>query len=82
MATWKTEGTCASNIHFEVDGDIIKNVSFEGGCPGNALGLSSLIEGMKIDDAIVKMKGIKCGNKATSCPDQLALALTEWKKQQ
>jgi uncharacterized protein (TIGR03905 family) len=68
-------------IHYEIEGNTVKNVKFEGGCPGNAIGLSSLVEGMDIDKVIQKLKNIKCGSKATSCPDQLALALTAWKEQ-
>ena len=62
-------------IDLELDGDIIKSVSFTGGCNGNLQGISKLVEGMKKDDAIAKLKGIKCGFKNTSCPDQLAHAL-------
>lgn len=82
MATWKTKGTCSSMIHFEIEGNTVKKVTFDGGCPGNAIGLSSLVEGMDVDEVITRLKSIKCGTKATSCPDQLALALIEWKKQQ
>lgn len=76
---YKTSGTCSSMIDFEVDGDIIQSVTFTGGCNGNLKGISSLVSGMKVDDAISKLKGIKCGLKNTSCPDQLALALEAYK---
>ncbi|MCK5128954.1 MAG: TIGR03905 family TSCPD domain-containing protein [Clostridiales bacterium] len=82
MTTFKTAGTCASEIVFDIDKDTIKSVTFNGGCPGNAIGLSGLLKGMKIDEAIKKMQGIKCGSKDTSCPDQLSLALDAWRKQQ
>ncbi|MBO4376053.1 MAG: TIGR03905 family TSCPD domain-containing protein [Lachnospiraceae bacterium] len=72
---YKTQGTCSTMIDLELDGDIIKSVSFTGGCNGNLQGISKLVEGMKKDDAIAKLKGIKCGFKNTSCPDQLAHAL-------
>ena len=72
---YKTNGTCSSIIKVETEGDIIKSVVFAGGCHGNLQGLSRLVEGMKITDVINKLKGIKCGNKETSCPDQLAIAL-------
>ena len=76
---YKTSGTCSTMIDFEVEGDIITSVAFTGGCNGNLKGISSLVKGMKVDDAIVRLKGIKCGFKNTSCPDQLATALMQWK---
>ena len=72
---YKTSGTCSSAINLEVEGDIIKSVSFTGGCNGNLQGISRLLEGMKVEDAISRLKGIRCGFKNTSCPDQLARAL-------
>lgn len=72
---YKTSGTCSSAINLEVEGDIIKSVSFTGGCNGNLQGISRLVEGMKVEDAISRLKGIRCGFKNTSCPDQLACAL-------
>ena len=79
---YKTSGTCSSAINLEVEGDIIKSVSFTGGCNGNLQGISRLVEGMKVEDAISRLKGIRCGFKNTSCPDQLAKALKEIKAQQ
>lgn len=79
---YKTSGTCSSMINVEVDGDVIASVEFTGGCNGNLKGISSLVKGMKIDDAIERLQGIKCGFKNTSCPDQLAKALIELKKEQ
>lgn len=76
---YKTKGTCATSINVEVDKDTISSVSFTGGCNGNLQGISKLVEGMNIDDAINKLSGIKCGFKPTSCPDQLAHALMEIK---
>ena len=76
---YKTSGTCSTMIDFEVEGDIITSVAFTGGCNGNLKGISSLVKGMKVDDAIDRLKGIKCGFKSTSCPDQLATALMQWK---
>ena len=73
--TFKTKGTCASKITFELDGNIVKNVKFTGGCNGNLKGIAKLCEGMKAEDVIAKIKGVKCGFKNTSCPDQLAIAL-------
>lgn len=72
---YKTSGTCSSAINLEVEGNIIKSVSFTGGCNGNLQGISRLVEGMKVEDAISRLKGIRCGFKNTSCPDQLARAL-------
>ena len=72
---YKTSGTCSTMIDFEVEGDIITSVAFTGGCNGNLKGISSLVKGMKVDDAIDRLKGIKCGFKNTSCPDQIACAL-------
>lgn len=77
---YKTSGTCSQMIDFDIDGDIIKSVAFTGGCSGNLSGISSLVCGMRVDDAIDKLKGIKCGVRETSCPDQLAKALEEFKR--
>ena len=74
---YKTSGTCSSEIHFDIDGDVISNVSFTGGCNGNLQGISRLVEGMDIDDVIARVRGIRCGMKPTSCPDQLSIALTQ-----
>ena len=72
---YQTQGTCSSAIDVEVDQGIIKSVAFTGGCHGNLQGISRIVEGMKVEDAIARLKGIKCGFKPTSCPDQLARAL-------
>lgn len=72
---YKTQGTCASAIDIEVENGIITSVAFTGGCNGNLKGISSLVKGMKVEDAIERLKGITCGFKSTSCPDQLARAL-------
>lgn len=79
--TYKTSGVCSREIDFEIDPEttIIKNVQFQGGCDGNTSGLSRLVIGMKVDDVIKKLEGIRCGFKSTSCPDQLAKALKEWR---
>ena len=73
--TYQTKGTCSRQINFEVEDGIIGDVSFVGGCNGNLKGISSLVKGMKVEDAIEKLDGIKCGAKNTSCPDQFAQAL-------
>lgn len=80
--TYKTKGTCSSKITLDIDGDIVRSVEFTGGCNGNTKGIGSLVQGMKMDDVIARCKGIKCGFKSTSCPDQLAQALLEVKNQQ
>ena len=72
---YQTKGTCSTYIDIELDGDIIRSVSFFGGCNGNLQGISKLVEGMKAEEAIKRLKGIRCGFKPTSCPDQLAIAL-------
>lgn len=77
---YKTQGTCSTNIEVEVEDNIITNVSFWGGCNGNLQGISRLVSGMKVDDVIEKLQGIKCGRRSTSCPDQLCKALCELKK--
>ena len=79
MYTYKTSGVCSTEIHIDVEGDIIKSVEFVRGCPGNLFGISQLVKGMNIDDAIEKLSGIKCRDKDTSCPDQLSKALKEIK---
>lgn len=71
---------CSQEMVIELEGDIIKKVTIIGGCAGNTVGVSNLIRGMKIDEAIKRLKGIPCGMRGTSCPDQLALALEEAKK--
>lgn len=77
---YTTSGTCSREIHFDVVDNKLTNVSFLGGCNGNLKGISTLVEGMDIDDVIKKVEGIQCGARPTSCPDQLARALKEYKK--
>lgn len=74
MYTYKTKGTCSQQIQIELDGDVVKHVKFIGGCNGNAQGVSKLVQGMKVDEVIRRLKGIQC-RSGTSCPDQLANAL-------
>ncbi|MCU6748102.1 MULTISPECIES: TIGR03905 family TSCPD domain-containing protein [Lachnospiraceae] len=74
---YKTKGVCSQKIHFDIEDHKVRNVSFLGGCSGNLQGISRLVEGMDVDEAIHRIEGIKCGFKATSCPDQLAKALKE-----
>lgn len=72
---FKTHGTCSKTILLDVEDGIVTSCKFVGGCAGNTQGIASLVVGMKVEDVIAKTKGIKCGFKDTSCPDQLALAL-------
>ncbi len=75
--TYLPQGTCSRKMTVELDGNIIKSVSIEGGCNGNLQGISRLVEGMDAHEAIERMKGIRCGFKRTSCPDQLSIALEQ-----
>ena len=75
---YNTQGTCSKQIIVDVEDEIIKNVEFIGGCNGNLQGISSLVIGMNINDVIAKLKGITCGAKQTSCPDQFATCLIKY----
>ena len=81
MYSYKTRGTCSREIQFDVENDQIKEVRFIGGCMGNIQGISALVKNRNIDEVIDLLKGIDCGGRGTSCPDQLALALTAYKQQ-
>lgn len=72
---YQPKGVCSTAIDIEIQDDVIRSVAFTGGCNGNLQGISRLVEGMKTEDAISRLKGIRCGFKSTSCPDQLAKAL-------
>lgn len=74
---YKTKGTCSTSIDVELKDGVIDSVKFTGGCNGNLQGISALVKGMKPEEAIIRLKGIRCGFKPTSCPDQLAHALEE-----
>ena len=74
---YKTKGTCSQRIFFDVENGKVTNVQFVGGCNGNLKGIAALVEGMDVEDVIRRVEGIRCGMKATSCPDQLAQALKE-----
>lgn len=78
MEKFKTSGVCASEIHFEIENDTLKELTFVRGCAGNALGISSLVKGQNIHDVIARLKGINCNGRGTSCPDQLAKALESY----
>jgi uncharacterized protein (TIGR03905 family) len=78
--TYLTEGTCCTAISFRVAGGRLKGVTFTGGCSGNTQGLSRMLEGCRPGEAHERLKGIKCGSKRTSCPDQFARAIEAWKE--
>lgn len=72
---YRTRGVCSAKITFDINDGIVSNVRFMGGCNGNLKGIAQLVDGMNAEDVIAKIKGVKCGFKNTSCPDQLAAAL-------
>lgn len=78
--SYTTKGTCSKQIDFDIENGKVKNVKYTGGCNGNLKGIGALVEGMDVDEAIERLKGIKCGPKNTSCPDQLAAALEQYKQ--
>ena len=80
--TYKTQGVCSREIHFDIAVNKITQVQFVGGCSGNTQGVARLVEGMDVDEAIRRLDGIRCGFKPTSCPDQLARALKQYKAQE
>ncbi len=75
--TYKTKGTCSSEISFELNDGHIYNVNFKGGCNGNLKAVASLVNGLTVEEIENRIKGIRCGFKSTSCPDQLAIAVRE-----
>ena len=74
---YKTKGTCSQAIQFDVEGNVVKNISFYGGCNGNLKAIAKLVDGMTIDEIEEKLKGNTCGFRSTSCADQLAIAVRE-----
>lgn len=78
METFKTSGVCSRTIEYEIECNTIKSVKFIGGCPGNTIGVSRLVKGKTVDEVISTLEGVPCRN-GTSCPDQLAKALKEYK---
>lgn len=75
--SYKTHGTCSRQIDVTLDGDVVSEVVFHNGCMGNTQGVAALVKGMKAEEAVARLSGIDCGGRGTSCPDQLARALTE-----
>ena len=78
--TYNTKGVCSRRIHIDIENGIVKAVAFEGGCAGNTKGVAALCVGLTVDEVIERLSGIRCNFKPTSCPDQLAKALTEYKE--
>lgn len=78
---YNTQGTCCKIMQVKICNGVIQEIEFMGGCPGNLFGLQQLLKGMHIDEVISKFSGIKCGDKPTSCPDQLATCLIQYKAQ-
>ena len=76
---YKTKGTCSQKILFDIRDGKVRDVEFISGCHGNTQGVAALVEGMDVDEVISRLKGIRCGRKPTSCPDQLAQALEQAK---
>ena len=77
--SYTTRGVCSRKIDLEIEDGVILSAKFSGGCAGNTQGVAALIKGMSVDEAIERLSGIRCGFKNTSCPDQLAQALVEYK---
>ena len=80
--SYNTSGTCARKIEIDVENGVVVDVKFIGGCSGNTQGVAALVKGMSVEEAIKRLEGIRCGFKSTSCPDQLANALLEYKGKQ
>ena len=74
---YRPQGVCSNLMEISVEDGVIRDVNIAGGCSGNSQGISALVRGMKVEDAVSRMEGIKCGMKDTSCPDQLAKALKQ-----
>ncbi len=72
---YNTKGTCSRKVLVDIEDGVITDCSFVAGCPGNTMGVATLVKGMSVEEAISRLKGIRCGTKSTSCPDQLAKAL-------
>ncbi len=77
---YKTEGTCSTHIEIIIEDGIVEEIAFWGGCSGNLQGLSRLVRGMKVEEVITRLEGIRCGRRSTSCPDQLSKALRNMQK--
>ena len=78
--SYKPKGTCSKLLNFEMEDDKIKSLQVVGGCPGNLLGISRIVKDMPVDQVIEAFDGVHCGGKSTSCPDQIAQALKQYKQ--
>ena len=78
--SYVTKGVCSRRIDLEIENDTVISAKFIGGCAGNTQGVAALVKGMSVDEAISRLSGIRCGFKPTSCPDQLATALKDYKE--
>ena len=78
--TYTPKGVCSMQMIFNIENNVIKSLKIVGGCPGNTIGVSRLVVGKTVDEVIEMLKGIPCGARGTSCPDQVAVALEEYKK--
>ncbi len=76
--SYEPKGVCAAGLEFDIEDGVVKNINFMGGCDGNHKGLAALAEGMPPEEAAKRLKGITCGRRNTSCPDQLAAALEQF----
>jgi uncharacterized protein (TIGR03905 family) len=76
--SYQTRGVCSRQIDMDIENNVIVNAKFTGGCSGNTQGVAALVIGMTVEEAIKRLRGIKCGPRATSCPDQLAQALEQY----
>lgn len=74
---YRPQGVCSQKMVIDVEDGVIRSVQILGGCHGNSQGISRLVEGMKVEEAVSRLEGIRCGMKSTSCPDQLAQALKQ-----
>ena len=77
---YRPEGVCSQEMIFNIENDIVTDLKVIGGCSGNLQGIAKLVKGLKVDEVIERLKGIKCGYKLTSCPDQISKALEEYKQ--
>ncbi len=78
---YRPKGVCSKEMRFEMEGDVIRKVTIVGGCPGNLLGISCMLENKRIEEVIQAFEGVRCGAKPTSCPDQIACALKDYQVQ-
>lgn len=77
---YEPQGVCSMQMIFDIEGNTVKDLQIIGGCPGNTVGVSALVKGKKVNEIIELLKGIPCGAKGTSCPDQIAIALQKYKE--